>query len=61
MPADDGANRSCKDIQVRKALEVVFFISCYFLWCYRNKCVFDNSLPRKDSLLDQIVDNLDSG
>lgn len=40
----------------RKVLEAVFFTTCYILWCFRNKCVFDILPPRKAAILDFIVE-----
>lgn len=52
----NGVNSTYKDKQVKEAVEAIIFISCYCMWCFRNRCVFDNPPPRKDSLLDQIVE-----
>lgn len=47
---------SFSNSSLKKALEAVLFIGCYVLWCFRNRCIFDRHPPRKDAILDQMVE-----
>ena len=51
-------NRAHENIKAKGLLEAVFFCSCYILWSFRSMCAFDNPPLRKNSILDQVVENL---
>lgn len=40
----------------RKGIEAIFMITCFSIWCLRNKFLFEKSKPRLSDLFDVIVD-----
>jgi len=48
------SSRLSKDSQM--GVEAIFMITCFSLWRFRNKTLFDKSVPRLSDVLDFIVE-----
>lgn len=52
----NGIDNALIKYPLRKFLEAIVMVTCYSIWCFRNRYVFDNSLPRLGDMIDFVVD-----